>query len=226
MLSRHCAMAFLLFMVVAPAVAQTPYNLKMAKIMPPSDLHQSVLEQLSDNALIIQNDKAENICTIWLRQGIPATANADQIKNGVTYREIPQTTIVGALQLEQNWIDFRKQEIPKGNYTLRLGYQPMDGDHMDTSPHTEFCLLCPAVKDSTTATIEVKAMRELSASAHGSTHPAVMLLFPNDKPADQPKLVDAGKGIWIVQARLDIAATGGKTNLGFGFVIAGHSAAR
>ena len=33
-------------------------------------------------------------------------------------------------------------------YTLRLAYQPMDGDHMGTAPYSEFCLLVGAEMDT------------------------------------------------------------------------------
>ena len=42
--------------------------------------------------------------------------------------------------------------VPPGVYTLRLGYQPQDGDHMGTAPHSEFCLACPAAEDNGAAT--------------------------------------------------------------------------
>ena len=58
---------------------------------------------------------------LWLRKELPAEATPEQVKNGLTYREVPKTTLIGAIELPQKWIDFRKQEIPKGVYTLSPG---------------------------------------------------------------------------------------------------------
>lgn len=187
------------------------------------EIKEPIRALLGEDAIRIQDEKGGTVCTIWFRKEIPSKATPEQVKNGITYREIAATTIVGAIQLPQKWNDFRKQEIPKGVYTLRLAVQPMDGDHMGTSPHNEFCLLCPADKDGKAETMEVKAMHELSASAHGATHPAVLLLFPNSKPADEPSLLSKGSGIWVLQVKRPIVAGTAKTTLGFGMTVMGHT---
>ena len=47
--------------------------------------------------------------------------------------------MVGAVQFPEVWKDYRKQKIKAGVYTLRIGVQPEDGDHMGTAPFNEFC---------------------------------------------------------------------------------------
>jgi len=50
----------------------------------------------------------------------------------------PRTTLLGALRVHKTEIDYRKQKLKEGVYTLRLAYQPADGDHMGTAPNAEF----------------------------------------------------------------------------------------
>jgi hypothetical protein len=220
---RFCFAAFVLVVgSSALNAADGDLKTKVEKIAPPADLKDSIKELLSDEALQVQDGKGV-VCTIWFRKEIPVKATPDQIKNGLTYREIPRTTLIGAIDFPQKWIDFRKQEVPKGTYTLRLAFQPMDGDHMGTAPHNEFCLLCPAAKDEKPDPLEMKALNDLSALTTGGTHPSVLLLFPNGKPEDQPKVADKGNGIFVVNVKRPVAAGAEKTSLGFAFTVAGHT---
>ena len=118
--------------------------------------------------------------------------------------------------------DFRKQKIKAGVYTMRLGFQPMDGDHMGTAPYPEFCLLSPADSDEKPAAMTPKDLQDMSAKASGTTHPAVFLLYPNEKPEDAPKLIDKGKGIWVVNVKEPVTAGQEKTFIGLGLTLVGH----
>ena len=156
---------------------------------------------------------------------LPSKAAPEQVKSGLTYREIPETTIVGAVQFAQPWTDYRKQKIAAGVYTLRLAFQPQNGDHMGTAPYNEFCLLSPATKNGKADTMEPKELHDLSATAAGSSHPSVMLLYPNNKPEDQPKVISKPNATWVLNVKRPVDANGTKTSLGFGFTVAGHTTA-
>src|SRR5262249_26522391 len=127
------------------------------------------------------------------------------------------------VQFAQTWTDYRKQKIPAGVYTLRLAYQPMDGDHMGTAPYNEFCLLSPAAKDEKPDTMQPKELHELSANAPGGTHPGVLLLFPNNKPEAEPKLSAKANGVVVLYVKREVESGGKKAPLGFGFTVAGSS---
>jgi hypothetical protein len=217
-----CGVLLLFLTTSYVTAADDDFTVRTEKTAPPAELDDSVKEKLLDEALRVES-KGTLVCTIWFRKEIPIQATADQLKNGLTYSEIPKTTVVGAIELPQKWIDFRKQEIPKGVYTLRFVIQPQNGDHDGTAPHTEFCLLSPAHLDKKSETMEMKALIEMSATITGSTHPSVLLLFPNSKPADQAKIIDKGKGIWVVHVKGTVVVGEQKAPLGFGFTIAGHT---
>src|SRR5262249_51821939 len=145
--------------------------------------------ELGDKCVQLFNAKDELLLGVWFRKVLPGKATDAQIKNGLTYQEIPETTLVGALRVEKQVTDYRKQKIKPGVYTLRLANQPMDGDHMGTAPYSDFCLSLPANADKKPDKMEVKALHESSAKTTNS-HPGVFLLFPGKEATAEPKLVN------------------------------------
>jgi hypothetical protein len=107
-------------------------------------------------------------------------------------------------------------------YTLRLGFQPMDGDHNGTAPHGEFCLASPAAEDKSAGTMQPKALHELSAKTTGG-HVAVFLLFPGRDAGDAPKMVSRDQGHWVLLHKQDVTIGDTKATLGIGLTFVGHS---
>ncbi len=91
----------------------------------------------------------------------------------------------------------------------------MNGDHMGTAPYQEFCLVSPAKADQKPDLMEPKDLHELSAKSTGTAHPSVMLLFPNEKPEEMPKLEDKGNEIFFVDFKRPVIAGRDKTTIGF-----------
>src|SRR5262245_56968835 len=180
----------LFLLLGTPAFAEeAKYTIKTTKSAPAKDLKEPVRKLLEEQSVELLNDKGAVVCEVWFRKDVPANATAAQIKNGLTYRDnVKETTVLGAIQFHQEGRDYRKQKIKAGVYTLRLGFQPMDGDHMGTAPNPEFCLLTTADKDADPATIEAKQLHENSKDASGTSHPAVLLLYPYENPKDDLKL--------------------------------------
>ena len=203
------------------AAADPKFAAAYEKLDPPAALAEPVRKLLADSALVVRGDADEPVMRVWFRTAIPAQANADQIKNGLTYREIPEGTVVGAIEFPRAFTDYRKQEIPAGAYTLRFAVQPDIGDHTGTAPHAEFCPMSPADKDRSAEPVELKKLIELSSEVNEGKHPAVLLLFPNHAKDDGPKVVGKGGGIWVVNVRRAVVAGETKTILGFGITVAG-----
>jgi hypothetical protein len=209
------------FAVVLATAADQKLSAKYEKLDPPAVIAGPVKAVLDPNALVVRGDGDEAVMRVWFRAEIPAKATAEQVKNGLTYREIPEGTLVGAVEFPRPFTDFRKQVIPAGTYTLRFAIQPETGDHTGTAPHTEFCLMTPAAKDTTSDPIEVKTLVERSAAIFDGNHPAVLLLFPHHAKDEGPKVVGKGDGVWVVAVRRPVTAAGTKTTLGFGITAAG-----
>src|SRR5437667_236052 len=92
----------------------------------------------------------------------------------------------------------------------------------DGSKYTVKGTPAPAPKAET---MEAKELHELSNKAPGGSHPGVLLLFPNEKPEDTPKLADKGNGHWALMVEAEAVAGGQKTSLGLGITLVGQSSA-
>src|SRR5262249_47566764 len=138
------AMFLVLAFHAAGAAAEEKYSAKVAEAPPPDQLKPAIRDLLDAKAVQVMDGKGQTLCEVWFRKVIPAKAAEEQVKNGLTYRELPQTTVMGAIRFDKPAKDYRDQDVPAGVYTLRLAYQPQDGDHMGTAPYPEFCLLASA----------------------------------------------------------------------------------
>src|SRR5262245_55726284 len=212
----HLVLSFLTLFVSA----EPTFTAKVEKVEPPEKLAEPIRKLLDEQALVVRSGD-EVIMRIWFRTEIPVKANEDQIKNGLTYREIPEGTLVGALEFPETFIDYRKQKLPAGIYTLRFAVQPDIGDHTGTTPHPEFCLLCPAPEDKSDEDIEKKKLIELSSKVNEGRHPAVLLLWPNNGKDATVKVIDKSNGVFVATIKRPVAADGGKTMLGFAVTVAG-----
>jgi hypothetical protein len=174
------------------------------------------------------DDAGKPVCEVWLRNGIPAEATPEQLKTGVTFREVKQTEILGAIQFHTNWTDYRKQKIKAGVYTMRLAYQPTDGKHTaDVSDFQEFVLVIGAKHDKRTALIEPKTLHETSGESLGLGHPGVFMLWPSAKNAKDAQLTAQPKNHWVLSVPCPLIVDGKTTNatIGVGITLVGHSPA-
>jgi hypothetical protein len=211
-------MAVLLALLVA-------WEVRVVEAPPPDGVPAAIAKGLDAKAMEIRDGDA-TVMTLWLRKELPAKATAEQIKNGLTARELVEGSLVGMVKLPATWIDYRKQEIPAGLYTLRLAFQPDTGDHKGTAPHAEFLLLSPIADDADPAEREAKAIVEASRKATGGDHPAVMLLVPSSHAGDAPKLTEANRGVRTVHLRRPISLDGQAATMALGLTVSGSSEAR
>jgi hypothetical protein len=199
------------------------YAVKVEKLDPPKEVAPEIAGLLSPEAMRVLDPKGQVLCEIWWRKSVPL-AKAPTGQHAV-YRDLKETALLGVIRWNQAAADYRKQKIQPGVYTLRLAYQPEDGDHMGTAPYTEFLLLSPAKMDKEPAALEnPKDLHELSAKASGSNHPAVFLLFPA-KPVAQPEIRDHGNGHIVLHATLQAEHNGKTFPLPIALTVSGHSSA-
>src|SRR5262249_37892107 len=90
--------------LAGPLAAQDATNtVKLEKAEPPKGLKEGFAALLSDQSVQIADEKGMVWATFWFRKAITCKAAPEQVKNGLTYREIPTTTFVGVVQLTQPW---------------------------------------------------------------------------------------------------------------------------
>lgn len=192
-------------------------------VEPPKEVQEPVRKLLNNQCVQLLDAKGALMAELWFCKEVSAKATEAQVKNGLTYREVPVSTILAVMRVPKPIFDYRKQKIKEGVYTLRLGIQPQDGDHMGTAPYNEFCLVCPARDDKKPDLLEAKPLQELSAKSTDS-HPGVLVLFPGTGAEATAKLVDKGEGHWVLLAQIDVVAGKIKAKLNLGITLIGTSA--
>jgi hypothetical protein len=223
---NRLAGGLLVWLALAGAAPAAPaYSIKtVADQAPPKDLAEPIRKLLENRCVQLLDGRGNTVLEVWLCKEVPVKATDAQIKNGLTYREAASSTVLGAVRVAKATMDYKKQKVPVGVYTLRLGIQPADGDHMGTAPYNEFCLLCPAADDRKPDLLMVKPLRELSAKVTDS-HPAVLLLFPGDRDAAaEPKLLSKPGGHQVLFVRLAARVGDKKAILAIGLNLVGSSA--
>ncbi len=223
MILRISACVGLLLLSVLPVrAADNAYTIKTVDRTPaPDELHESIRNLLGERTVHLLDDKGDLLAELWFRKEVPAEASEAQIKNGLTYSEIAETSLFGAVRFPKEAKDYRKQKIPAGVYTLRLAIQPVSDDHVGTAPHREFLLLSPAAEDGKPDRMEPKALRKLSGKTTGD-HPGVLLLSPGKKAAE-PKLEKKEGGHWMLLYPLELKIGDKKTVLPINLTLIGAS---
>jgi len=218
---RTRAALILLALAAHATAADTKLTVKVEDAAPPKELAEPVRSLLSEKGMNILDEKGKLILTLWPVKSLDSKATAEQAKAGLKYSNIEESTIAGAVRFADTWVDYRKQKIKAGVYTLRMAVQPMDGDHMGTAPYNDFFLLLPAAEDKKPELLDAETMHQLSAKSTTRKHPSMMLLFPNKTPPDSPITEAKPKDHHALNFAVPVAAGGEKSRLGFSTVILG-----
>jgi hypothetical protein len=221
-LRRLAAAAVMLMIVPFARAADAPWTVQTTDADPPTELDESVRTLLGGRCVQLLDAGGDAAVEFWFCKETPAKATEAQIKNGLTYREVAESTVLGAVRVDKAFSDYRRQALAPGVYTLRLAFQPPTDDHTGSAPYTEFCLACPADEDKKPDLLEPKALQALSIKSTGK-HPAVFLLFPGKDPGAGPKLINKGDGHWVLMTRLDARVGDAKAALLVGLTVAGAS---
>jgi hypothetical protein len=94
------------------------------------------------------------------------------------WSHVAEGTVVGALRVTGTFKEIRGKPVKPGVYTLRLGLQPQNGDHLGASPFREYLLLSPAAVDTEAKPLGFDGTVALSKQTIGASHPAALSLDP------------------------------------------------
>ncbi len=199
----------LLFAAIAllQVAAKPSHQIKAVKELP-KDLAKNVAGKIDPNGYAIVGP-TDTIGTIWLAKNLavkPGFEPSFSVKYPFTVGEL-----IGVLEVKKDsgMTDFRGQELKAGVYTLRYGQQPQDGNHIGTSESSDFLLALPAKKDTKPGTLaNSDKLIEESASAAGSSHPAIFSLLAPEKVANAKLTHNEDREFWI----LDLIASGKDKN--------------
>lgn len=196
----------LLFCVPRNALAQN-YKAEALGEPPPKELAAPIQAALSQTGIRVTGPSGP-VCDLWLGKAVPGKANAPQTL-GVTFPQLAQGALIGAIRLPNSVKDYRKQMIKAGVYTLRYALLPDNGDHMGVAPQRDFVLASPATADQDAATLTFDQTIALSRKATGSNHPSVWSLAPpEDHPKSLPSVFHLDDGdLWLVEFSVPLAGS-------------------
>jgi hypothetical protein len=216
----------IIFATLALAADPAKFTVKTENADAPAALAEELRTTLDPHTIHVLSGDGTSRVRFWMRKEIPMRATADQVKNGLSYREIPEGTFLGVVRFEKPFTDFRKQELPAGTYSMRLAVQPETGDHKDTAPHQDFSVLIPLDDEKSLDPVEMKDLIKPSLKVTKGDHPAVLLMFPNYGKADGESIATKPGGVSIVLFRRKVVANDLPASLGFAFVVDGVSPSR
>lgn len=169
MLSRIAVIFVAAVLVAAPALAQV--TAKPLSAAPPDNLQPAIKKLIGDVGVTIA--AAGAALEFWWVTTLPlAAAGAAEWSN------VPEGALIGALRVTGPFREIRGKTIKPGTYTLRLGLQPQNGDHLGNSPFREFLLLSPAAVDGDPAPQGFDGTVALSKQTIGTAHPAALSIDP------------------------------------------------
>ena len=196
----------LLLSVSSCASAQS-YKAEALNEAPPKELAAPIQAALSQTGIRVTGPSGP-VCDLWLGKAVPGKANAPQAL-GVTFPQLAQGTLVGAIRLPNSVKDYRKQLIKAGVYTLRYALLPDNGNHLGVAPQRDFVLASPAAADLEPAALTFDQTVALSRKATGSNHPSVWSLAPpEDHPKSLPSVFHLDDGdLWLVEFSVPLAGS-------------------
>ncbi|MFO0970366.1 MAG: hypothetical protein U0793_32860 [Gemmataceae bacterium] len=216
---------FVLVLFAVSASAQEKYSLDVKDAAPPKEVDAAIAKLMGPKAFLFKDSGGKIVAEVWIRAEVPSDGTAEQIKNGITYREVKQTELLGVVNFPAEWHDYRKQKVPAGAYTLRLAYQPMDGDHMGMGEFQDYALLLDASKDTSPKTLEKDALIKMSMASIKTGHPGVLMLVPTPAKGKDAEVVARPRNEWVLNVRRPITSGGKKADATFaiGLTLEGHA---
>ena len=217
--------------VVAPA--DDP---KLALLAKPADpapklpdaIPEPFAKRLEPRGVRLTGADGKTLCDLWLCKEVELAAKATG-EPQVNLTTIPFGTLIGAFSVAGPMTDYRNQAIGPGCYALRIGWQPVDGNHLGTSSSRDFAVVTSFTKDKDPAPVaKVDDLVALSVPASPSDH--LLALYLAAPEGDAPKAGAArlfkreGKEEWAADLTLSGKAPGATaaTSIRFGLVLIGH----
>src|SRR5437660_11243682 len=102
--SWSCALMLLVAGTSAAGARDSKYTITQANNAAPKEVREPIRKLLADKSIELLNNGAIT-CQLWLRRDVPVKATPEQIKNGLTYREVDESTIFEGERFGQAWTD-------------------------------------------------------------------------------------------------------------------------
>ncbi|MEX0939234.1 MAG: hypothetical protein WDZ59_15335 [Pirellulales bacterium] len=211
-MKRKIVLAMSLLLLTAGSVRAAEHRIEALDEPAPADaLAKPIADTLEPTGYRIIEGESRTVCDVWLCKSWEVQPGFSPSLQ-VLY-PFKQGQLIGAIRYPRSGNDFRDQQIPKGVYTLRYALQPVDGNHVGTSPTRDFLLVVEAGQDKTVEPVDPLELQILSAEAVGSAHPAMLCLQPTDsKPESLPSMQHNESQEWWIASMMGKASAGDQTS--------------
>jgi hypothetical protein len=182
-----------------PIVCLAQYKAEPAGA-PPAELAPGVAAVLQKEGTKVVDGSGKTIAEVWLRADAPSGPATSE--DMVTFTNVPQGSLMGAIKYAEQRPDRRGTNIKPGVYTLRFSLFPQNGNHQGVEPQRDFLLLTPAADDKDPkATPNFETLVAWSQKASGAPHAAVLSIWKQDS-GFEPGLSQMGENDWVLQAKV------------------------
>lgn len=184
------------------------------------EVDSSLLQTFAENGYRVKRG-SRTVCEIWLSKDLKLDP---EFKESLE-RHYPFTPgqLIGILHFPRRGSEFRDQTVSSGWYTLRFGLQPIDGNHVGTSPTRDFVLLVSADADQADDEWDTEELVEKSAEAAGSAHPAMICLQPLGEGSPGQVRHMEEQDWWVLRAVGQGKADGQPKEIPIDMVVVGHA---
>src|SRR5262245_10460129 len=99
-LPRPALVAGVVFLLTIPAQGAPAYSIKtVAGSEPPKEVQEPIRKLLANQSVQFLDGKGTLVMELWFCKEVAVKATEAQIKNGLTYREVPVSTVIGAVRV-------------------------------------------------------------------------------------------------------------------------------
>jgi len=171
MFNRILTIVMAAVVVCSPSAAAQKLTAAPLDVKPPEQIAAPLRELLNDRGVRVT--AGETTIDFWWVKALAAEGAGP-----FAWTSVAEGTFVGAARVTGRHSDIRGRIIREGVYTLRLGIQPQNGDHLGVSPYREFLHIIPAASDTEPKPAGHERAIDLSKPTIKSSHPALWSLDP------------------------------------------------
>jgi hypothetical protein len=210
---RRLFLALTLLLSVSTWALAADVTVTTGTTAPPEAVSDAIKGLLGKGSVSVSLE-GKPLANFWFRSQLVA-ASPPSTELGVNFGQVEDGSLVGLIQIESQWRDYKENPIAPGIYTLRYEVMPADGNHMGVATYRDFFLLVPVADDKDpTKTLGFEDLVSLSSEATGVPHPAVLSVFP---------IWDEVSGPTLVKNDVDQPTLAVKVgDVVFGLVVEGH----
>ncbi len=197
--------------VLASSAASAQLSAEPFTASPPADVAAPLRARLSPNGHGVTGSPAT--LEFWWVAALPVEGGA-----ALAWGQVAEGALVGVVRVAGPFKEIRGKTVNPGVYTLRLGLQPQNGDHLGASPHREYLLLSPAAADTDPNPLGFDGAVALAKQTTGTSHPGALSLDP---PVSTAAVLSAYTTEPELQGVTFEVATVAKGSLRFGLILVG-----